>query len=269
MPPENDYYAVLGVPRDGDADLIRKAFRERVRACHPDRVANLDEDLRKLAEEKMVELNAAYAVLRNPARRAAYDDRSAKQHLPEAVRSPTGTRGATDQPPVETRPGQPMVDPAGTRNRIGEQRFVSRAASEEFRSHVERCVPGQVSWTPMAFPGATQAFRGARARSSFSFVLLAAPKVDDKTLRRFLKSLDGSAPKLKSRLFGRDLLFGFVGAVEFLDQRRQRATLERFNEGRSLRDAVRPATLVDLVNWHVVPGEIRIQERLESLLRGH
>ena len=79
MTSENDYYALLGVTRDAAHNDIRKAFHERVRGCHPDLVANLDEDLKRLAEEKMVQLNEAYAVLRNAARRAAYDDRYSKK----------------------------------------------------------------------------------------------------------------------------------------------------------------------------------------------
>ncbi|HKD99992.1 MAG TPA: DnaJ domain-containing protein, partial [Planctomycetota bacterium] len=32
-----DYYEVLGVPRDADADAIKKAFRQRAMKYHPDR----------------------------------------------------------------------------------------------------------------------------------------------------------------------------------------------------------------------------------------
>ena len=199
MAPEKDYYGVLGVARDVEHDDIRKAFRERVRACHPDRVANLDEDLRSLAEEKMVQLNEAYAVLRNPARRAAYDDRYSKE-------SPTSTdvhRAATPSnitaspvggaatPKTSSPPERrPLSDPAAARSRIGEQQFVARAASEEFQHTIKRCVAGQSSWTPVAFRGATLAMHGRQGRSNLYFVLLAAPQLDDKQIRRFLKSLD-------------------------------------------------------------------------------
>ena len=265
MAADSDYYTVLGVSRDAGAEQIRKAFRERVRACHPDRVANLDEDLRRLAEEKMVELNEAYAVLRNPARRAAYDDRHKKATV---SRAPEGaTRDPVDSRPSPVRRG-PLVDPEVARTRMGEQSFVARAASEEFELSVKRCVPGQVSWEPLAFDGATRALRGSRGRHRYGFVLLAAPRIDDKRLRRFLRSLEIAGERLKSPLFGKELLFGFVGAVEFVEQGRQRATITRFNDRHFDGHALRPATLVDLVNWHVVPGEISFQDRLENLLRG-
>lgn len=272
MAAESNYYTILGVKRDAAHEEIRKAFRERVRACHPDRVANLDEDLRRLAEEKMVELNEAYAVLRNPARRAAYDSRHSGKAAGEAAAG-TARRGnesnrrtATSSPPGAT--GSPLERPAEARNRIGEQQFVARAASEEFQHTVRRCVTGQVSWTPLAFPGATVALHGRRGRSNLYFVLLAASQLDDRQVERFLGALQGFGGKLTSRLFGNDRLFGFAGAVEFVDRRRQQRALERFNRGRGAKDAVQPATLIDLVNWYVLPGETSLQSRLECLLRG-
>jgi curved DNA-binding protein len=76
-----DYYAILGVARDaGDAE-IRKAFRALARQYHPDVSKERD------AEARMKEVNAAYAVLADPARRAAYD-----RQLAAGIRH--GKRGA-------------------------------------------------------------------------------------------------------------------------------------------------------------------------------
>jgi curved DNA-binding protein CbpA len=270
--PENDYYGVLGVAPDASPDEIRKAFRERVRACHPDRVANLDEDLRRLAEEKMVALNEAYAVLRNAARRAAYDDRHRRRLTAgtDAVTRASGAAvpaagGPSARPARRSR--RPLTNPAEARNRIGEQQFVARAASEEFEHTVKRSVTGHVSWTPVAFRGATIALHGQRGRSNLYFVLLAAPQLDDKQVQRFLKALEGFGAKLKSRIFGHDRLYGFAGAVEFKDRQRQQSALERFNRAHQAKDRIQPATFIDLVNWHVVPGETSLQTRLDSLLR--
>jgi curved DNA-binding protein CbpA len=270
--PENDYYGVLGVPPDASPDEIRKAFRERVRACHPDRVANLDEDLRRLAEEKMVQLNEAFAVLRNPARRAAYDDRHGKQ--PGAVTA-TAHEAAAAVAPGSAGPSahstgrarDALSSPGAARNRIGEQQFVARAATEEFEHAVKRSVSGRVAWTPVAFRGATTALHGQRGRSNLYFVLLAAPQLDDKQVQRFLRALEGFGTKLQSRIFGYDRLYGFAGAVEFTHRQRQKSALERFNRSRRAKDPIQPATFIDLVNWHVVPGETSLQARLDSLLR--
>jgi curved DNA-binding protein CbpA len=267
--PESNYYELLGVSSGADQDQIRKAFRERVRGCHPDRVANLDEDLRKLAEEKMVGLNEAYSVLRNPARRAAYDHRFAGNSTTSVASAPSAATERVPSAPATPRPRsghQPTIDPGHARHQIGEQEFVARAAAEEFQHTVKRCVTGRGAWTPVDFRGATLAMRVIQGRNNLYFVLYAAPQLDDKQLRRFLKSLDMFDAKLKSRLWGRDRLFGFAAGVKFIDQQRLRSMLAAFNQRRTA--GVREATLIDLVHWHVVPGEIGLQERLDNLLRG-
>jgi molecular chaperone DnaJ len=63
-----DYYEVLGVSRDvGDAEL-KKAYRAKAMADHPDR--NPDDPA---AEERFKEASEAYAVLSDAAKRQAYD----------------------------------------------------------------------------------------------------------------------------------------------------------------------------------------------------
>lgn len=62
-----DYYSVLGVPRDANADQIKKAFRKLARQYHPDVSTESN------AQARMSEVNEAYAVLSDVERRAAYD----------------------------------------------------------------------------------------------------------------------------------------------------------------------------------------------------
>lgn len=68
MPTASDYYERLGVPRDADADQIKKAFRRLARELHPD-VNSHDPE----AESKFKEAAEAYEVLSDPERRATYD----------------------------------------------------------------------------------------------------------------------------------------------------------------------------------------------------
>lgn len=63
-----DYYKVLGVKRDADAEEIRKAFRKLARQYHPD--ANPDD---KAAEARFKEISEAYEVLNDPEKRRKYD----------------------------------------------------------------------------------------------------------------------------------------------------------------------------------------------------
>jgi len=62
-----DYYEVLGVSKNADAQEIQQAFRKLARRHHPD--VNHD----PAAEERFKEINEAYQVLSDPKSRARYD----------------------------------------------------------------------------------------------------------------------------------------------------------------------------------------------------
>ncbi len=55
--------AALGLPADATAAQAQEAWRDATRRCHPDLVAHLDPDFRRLAHEKILVLNAAREVL--------------------------------------------------------------------------------------------------------------------------------------------------------------------------------------------------------------
>jgi len=65
---KQDFYELLGVPRDANADVIKKAFRKLAMSCHPDRHPG-----DKAAEQKFKSINEAYDVLKDEQKRAAYD----------------------------------------------------------------------------------------------------------------------------------------------------------------------------------------------------
>jgi curved DNA-binding protein len=62
-----DYYGILGVAREAGAEDIKRAYRKLARKYHPD--VNKDPK----AETRFKELGEAYEVLKDPAKRAAYD----------------------------------------------------------------------------------------------------------------------------------------------------------------------------------------------------
>lgn len=65
---KRDYYEILGVAREADADTIKKAYRKAAMQFHPDK--NPDN---KEAEDKFKEAARAYEVLSNAEMRARYD----------------------------------------------------------------------------------------------------------------------------------------------------------------------------------------------------
>ena len=62
-----DYYEVLGVARGAEAEAVKRAYRKLARKYHP------DVSKEKNAESKFKEVQEAYEVLRDPDKRAAYD----------------------------------------------------------------------------------------------------------------------------------------------------------------------------------------------------
>ena len=65
-----DYYEVLGIQRDADSVIIKRAYREQALKFHPDQNPN-DPD----AEARFKEVSEAYTVLSDADKRARYDRR--------------------------------------------------------------------------------------------------------------------------------------------------------------------------------------------------
>ena len=65
----NNYYQVLGIDKGASQEEIKKAFRRMASLYHPDHNARNPGE----AEEKFKEINQAYEVLRDGARRRQYD----------------------------------------------------------------------------------------------------------------------------------------------------------------------------------------------------
>ena len=68
-----DYYEILGVSKHATPEEMKKAYRKLSMALHPDRQAGKSDAEKKEAEEKFKDVNAAYACLSDPEKRARYD----------------------------------------------------------------------------------------------------------------------------------------------------------------------------------------------------
>lgn len=115
MTASGDYYSTLGVESGADDAAIRQAYRNLMRRYHP--------DVNQAAEaaEQAQSINEAYACLKDPQERAAYD-RQRKAPRPGPVftagHRPSPPRGAGWQPPSK-RPYVVEVEPAPTQIRAG------------------------------------------------------------------------------------------------------------------------------------------------------
>jgi len=77
-----DYYATMGVQRTASADEIKKAYRKLARKYHPDVSKEPN------AEEKFKEVQEAYEVLKDPKKRASYDQLGSQWQAGQEFRPP-------------------------------------------------------------------------------------------------------------------------------------------------------------------------------------
>ncbi len=78
-----DYYAVMGVERNASQDDIKRSYRKLARKYHPDVSKEPD------AEARFKTLGEAYAVLKDPEKRASYDELGANWKSGEDFHRPT------------------------------------------------------------------------------------------------------------------------------------------------------------------------------------
>ena len=77
-----DYYKIMGVKRDAKQEDVKRAYRKLARKYHPDVSKEKD------AEEKFKEVGEAYEVLKDPEKRAAYDQLGANWQAGEDFQPP-------------------------------------------------------------------------------------------------------------------------------------------------------------------------------------
>jgi curved DNA-binding protein len=77
-----DYYATLGVKRDASAEDIKKAYRKLAQKHHP------DVSKEPKAEEKFKDVAEAYQTLKDPEKRAAFDQLGSGYQAGDEIRPP-------------------------------------------------------------------------------------------------------------------------------------------------------------------------------------
>ena len=87
-----DPYRILQVQPDADLDVVKAAFRVLARKAHPDASAPVDD----AAERRMTDLNWAYAIVRDPVKREAWE--SDRRRAPPPVPGEDATHGAPRGP---------------------------------------------------------------------------------------------------------------------------------------------------------------------------
>ncbi|HUA79244.1 MAG TPA: DnaJ domain-containing protein [Dyella sp.] len=68
-PPNPPWFEVLGVSEHAERADIDRAYRQKISQNHPDKVAQMGEDIRRVAEAKTKDINAAYETVMKLRRR--------------------------------------------------------------------------------------------------------------------------------------------------------------------------------------------------------
>lgn len=79
-----DYYQIMGIARDATQDDIKRAYRKLARKYHP------DVSKEPGAEARFKEIGEAYEVLKDPEKRAAYDQLGARWKNGQEFQAPPG-----------------------------------------------------------------------------------------------------------------------------------------------------------------------------------
>lgn len=137
---KKDYYEILDVPSTASIEAIREQYLFLIQAWHPDKFPNPTQKLK--AEEKSKEINAAYAVLQNPQKRAFYDQghvgqpassRQEEQQQKEDQRRRKQTEEAQRRANYERQ----QKERAEEARRQAEYEFLAKAKAEEARQQAE------------------------------------------------------------------------------------------------------------------------------------
>jgi curved DNA-binding protein CbpA len=99
-----DFYAILGVAPESDADQITRAFRHLVRVLHPDATdgPHEEDEEDQGTAERLRQVLAAWHVLHDPEARAAYD-------RTRAAPAPTAGPGSASGEGHSEQPAEPVV----------------------------------------------------------------------------------------------------------------------------------------------------------------
>jgi len=114
LPDWEDYYKILGVAPEADAEAIKRAYLDKTFILHPDRMMGAPESARRKAEGELKKVNEAYEVLRDPVSRRRYHQewlmRGGRTQPPRS-KPPEPDKPAGGQPPPHPKPPEPVKPP--------------------------------------------------------------------------------------------------------------------------------------------------------------
>lgn len=120
MPEARDPYKILQVDPEADAEVVQAAYRRLAQKYHPDLAADPE------ASARMVAINEAWAILRDPESRAAHDRARAAAAAAAAARAAAAAaESPRPEPPASDQPRASTGGDSGASRSVGEPESVS------------------------------------------------------------------------------------------------------------------------------------------------
>ena len=147
-----DPYLALGVEKDADAKQIKKAFRDLVLTCHPDKVQ--DESLKDAKNEEFHRIHEAYELLKDEDKRREYDSAEAfrEKLRKEAYKRQSGESRSENynvrvaEPPWASSYGFPPPPPPMSRSSFDRSRRPSVYDDEDIYYEASRTASRKYEW---------------------------------------------------------------------------------------------------------------------------
>ncbi len=135
---KHDYYAVLDLAAGAAPEEVKKAYFDRTRKFHPDLFHSIkDPEFLKMVDAVFVGITTAYETLKDPVKRASYDERHPPQ--PKLAAAPASAPGAPPEPKEKERAFENQAHKALQHFTHGKEAFKQKKffdAMEHFREAV-------------------------------------------------------------------------------------------------------------------------------------
>jgi hypothetical protein len=120
------HYQILGIKPDASSEEIKRAYRDKCFILHPDRMLGLPASTKKKAEEELIRVNKAFAVLNNAQKKKDYDTvfsaSTVKSNRP--FTKPPSQQTKTPPPPQPKVKSQPVKRGPARKTIIVETRWM-------------------------------------------------------------------------------------------------------------------------------------------------
>ncbi len=260
-----DYYQVLGLDADASSDTVKSAYRRLAREAHPDRASHLGAEAQAQASARMADLNEAYAILSEGAKRREYDQEFAKWQARVAAGEPEPEPEQAPPPEPETPAVQrPASRPAPqvSSNVVGQ--FATQVHARLFQNNSD------FAWRGGRMEGFDWAMQSGFWLAEYFVALRGFGTVDQASAAKFINYATIGIERSK-RLLKKNYYLLLLPFQRMRDPENVLAACRRFagqsGEG-PLSNAQAQVILMDVSHGRSVPCGPRIEDkRFEMLTR--